>query len=112
MLVALSVSWKKAKWIKFSIFAISQPNCCITVLLLLQFHKMSKVASITISARPKSANYDLSPTSPKPDAGIESEAKRPGMTSSDSEEDKHMRRKGSSSGSSPERRFASFFMLI
>ena len=83
---------------------------------------MSKVASITIStkSRQKSPSCDSSPVSPgisKADAedGIQyrdGRAEKPaGITSSDSEEDKGMRRRRSS-GSSPERRFAIVFECL
>ncbi|XP_065066970.1 uncharacterized protein LOC135692662 isoform X6 [Rhopilema esculentum] len=76
---------------------------------------MSKVASITISAksRTRSGSYDTSPTATHaPKNGVyedtnsseRSPAKTVGLTSSDSEEDKHFRRRGSSSSGSPERK--------
>jgi len=74
---------------------------------------MSKVASITISTKSRQkSSSDLTPVSPtiyKIDDGLQqrdgSEERPARIASSDSEEDKHTRRK--SSGSSPERKLSS-----
>ena len=96
---------------------ISEDGKCQNVCMYCYFvhSKMSKVASITISAksRTRSGSYETSPTATHaPKNGVyedtnsseRSPAKTVGLTSSDSEEDKHFRRRGSSSSGSPERK--------